>query len=353
MQGVEPAMLGAARSSVSKRPAEAARRSRDREVAPPRVPATPDRPAGPAETLPLRDLTDLLTRAWAVRLRALGVSTDFAPPVPAAEDPQELDALEAWTLREALLRHGLAGVAAEDAGDRLARAGRTPAGPLGERALAPLAREAAALVAAARRAADGGAKTLQRRTVRVALGHEEVAGEVGGCGGGFHLEVTASRIQPKRLASLWTRHVLLGAAGEALEGRLVGRSPQRNKPPEVVRLTPLPEAEARELLAEMLRWRERATREALPGDAGVAAAFFDRAGVFRPGREESALAVFHAAPFTGGRSTADDPSVRLAFGPADPVAIEDPGGGNLAAAMARALWSPLMAHLHAAAEEPS
>ncbi|BAM02958.1 exodeoxyribonuclease V subunit gamma [Phycisphaera mikurensis] len=342
-QGVEPEMLAAAEALVAGRRGDA-----------PAVAASGDAAAGvePVTEVPLRDLEDLMCRAWILRLRALGVGADFADAVPEAEDPQELDALEDWQLREALLAHGLGGVGAEEARRRLAAAGRTPAGAMGDRVLGRLAAEAEAVAAAVERAAGaGGLASFAPLTIEAEVDDVRVAGRVERVRPGLHLHATSSRLKAKRRAAAWVRHVVLAAAGEGRRGVVVGR-PEAGPGVQTLDLAPLRPGEAWEHLGVMLRWLERARREPLPCDADVAAAF-PKDDEPRPSDIEAALARFHEAPGSGQPAAADGPDVKLAFGDADPMRLEDAELGNLQAAMARDLWGPLEACLRGAAEGAS
>ncbi len=299
----------------------------------------------------LRELEQLLTAAWKLRLSALGVATDFADALPAAEDPMALDALDDWSLRETLLQHALAGRPEARTRERLGAAGRTPVGPMAAAPLDRLGAEAAgvARLALENEAAAGG--ELVEVVVEAEVDGTTVAGSVPRVGRGLHLSVTSGRMKPARLARVWVSHLALAAAdGRERFGLLVGREADTAARPGVLTFAPVTAEEARVYLAALFRWRAAARTRPLPCHAGVAWEFFAADG-FDPALAGDALSLFHNRPFGGGDAPAADPDVALAFGGVDPMSLEDPEGRNLAERMADELWSPLVACLAAGSGE--
>ena len=376
VQGVDAAMLDAAGRLLGKRGRRPAGGSPPPAVfAPvgrsPSVPGVPEerslrepntpgggeppaRPAADNADATLRELEDLLTAAWKLRLAALGVARDFTDPVPDAEDPMALDALEDWALREALLDHAMAGRPAADTRRLLAAAGRTPVGPMAAAPLDRLAAEAGGVAALARENAEQAGGNLHGVRVDLEVEAHRLTGSVPRVGRGVFLSVTSGRMKPARLARVWVSHLALAAHdGRPRVGVLVGREEDTAGRPGVRVFAPLGAEEARAHLADLLRWRDEARTRPLPCHAGVAARFFDHRGdgAFDPGRAGDALSFFSETPFTGGGAPADDPDVGLAFGGADPMSLRDADGRNLQALLAEALWSPLFACLRAGSGE--
>lgn len=345
LRGVEPEMLAAAKALEAGR-RESASGGRQQKRGQPPFQEAEKRGLTPfSEEVSLRDLEDLLCAAWKLRLRALGVGSDFVEDAPDSEDPQQTDSLEDWQLRDRLLGFALAGVPADEARARLSAAGRVPAGPMGEALLDELAAEAWAVAAEAQRAAGGDFAGLGRLRVEVRAGGGGplVAGEVPHANARCHLWVEVGKEKPKRRAAAWVRHVALAAAGLGREGALVTRADKGRGACTLV-FPPLDAEDARTHFRTMLRWWERAQGEALPCDAEVAAALAERAD---PSASfvEAAVASFHRGRLPGLKAVALDPAVRLAFGDVDPMELRDADGARLAIAMAEDLWSPLLRHL--------
>jgi len=204
--------------------------------------SAPEPPPGPLVSGPIGPLPDLeadggvvqldeLCRFWSDPLAwfcnsVLGLwSPDEETTV---EDREPLDApryLQAWTVRDRLLRWGLEGLSLDRPGpawDRLRQAADLPLGTLGEAAYDEIAGEAAGIAQA----------TLGRQAgpeapgiaIDLDLGGVRLVGRVGQLYPGGRVEHRAGSVGDKHLLQAWIRHLAASADGWAGSTHLVGRN---------------------------------------------------------------------------------------------------------------------------------
>ncbi|MFD1505796.1 exodeoxyribonuclease V subunit gamma [Georgenia yuyongxinii] len=310
----------------------------------------------PALDAPLGvDLDDLVAMLehpvkWFLRRR---LQLSLAGDVAEVEDrlPLALDPLATWQIGDRLLAARLAGVDQRQAVNAEWRRGEVPPRELGRTTLLDVDTRVAPIADAARRFAVGPATAVDA-TVRLPAGLD-MTGTVPGVHETTVVRTVFSRLAPKHRLRAWVQVLALAAAhpGRDWQAATIGR-PRHNRPGAVVsRLTAPPQAEARELLDQLVHLRSLAAREPLPMPVPVSCAY----ATSRYGGDSEAMALENATrEWNGGFDRTDEHHV-LCWG--DGASLTDVFGTATAAeqawwpqdrtrlgVLARRVWEPLLAH---------
>lgn len=209
----------------------------------------------PREQTPELALEDLV-RFWRsppayLLNRRLGIYLKQERVELGAREPLDIDALDRWSLGDPLVQHALDGIGFEESERLLRGRGELPLGAWGRQVLEGCHVEAQAVALVTRARRDG--PELAALELRVPAGSGRVlTGTLGGRFPGGRIEHTFSQTSPKRLLSLWIRHLALCASGVATPSVLITRT--KDKGPRLDVFRPLEASEATAYLAELVRW---------------------------------------------------------------------------------------------------
>lgn len=294
----------------------------------------------------LADLLDFFKDPVKGFFRAL----DYTLPwdVDTVEDamPVEIDALQAWTVGDRMLRDMLAGMHPETAAHAEWRRGTLPPGRLGMRKateIRDLARDLA-LVALRHRTADGAAYDLD-----VGLGGgRRLTGTVSPVFGERMVSVTYSKLAPKHVVTSWIGLVALSAQhpGREWTGLCIGRGTSRNR---IAQRLFVPPSEPVAVLRDLVFLYDAGRREPLPLPLKTSCAWAEarrddedpygaaqdrwRSNNYRPGDDAEPAHV---------RVWGDKPAFDVLLGAPRP-GEEMPGESTRLGALAARLWRPVLA----------
>ncbi|WP_204800872.1 exodeoxyribonuclease V subunit gamma [Mycobacterium riyadhense] len=329
----DPAALAAAESASGKRRT-------------PKAFITDRLPAVPAADVPLADLLDFFKDPVKGFFRAL----DYTLPweVDTVEDamPVEIDALQAWTVGDRMLRDMLRGMHPDVAANAEWRRGTLPPGRLGMRKateIRDLARELAiAALRHQRVAADA-------HDIDVDLGDgRRVTGTVSPVFGEHLVSVTYSKLAPKHVLASWVELVALAAQPPDRDWTAVciGRGKSRNRVAQRL-FAPPPDPAA--VLRDLVLLYDAGRREPLPLPLKTSYAWAEaRRDDENP--YEAARDRWESNSFRDGddrepahlRVWGEKPAFDVLLGPPR-VGEETPRENTRLGALARRLWLPLLA----------
>ncbi|GAA4346361.1 exodeoxyribonuclease V subunit gamma [Angustibacter luteus] len=265
--------------------------------------------------------------------------------------PLELDGLQKWAVGDRLLGARLADV---DPGRAVAaewRRGHVPPRELGRATLAEVAERVEPIVDAAARYAAGQARVVD---VRADLpGGFVVSGSVPGVHGDVLLRSVYSRVSGKHRLRAWVQLLALVASepDRAWRAVTVGRSAGRSASSTAMGLRTPDPAWAAQRLEELVRLRERATRELLPMPVDTALAYAQS----RFAGDAEVQALEDARRVWKSGFEASDEYHELGWGPG--AALDDllgtpdpteqkwwPQDSSRLGVLARRVWQPLLDH---------
>ncbi|MCV7074993.1 exodeoxyribonuclease V subunit gamma [Mycobacterium szulgai] len=302
-------------------------------------------PAAPPQDVTLADLLDFFKDPVKGFFRTL----DYTLPwdVDTVEDamPVEIDALQAWTVGDRMLRDMLGGMHPDTAAHAEWRRGTLPPGRLGMRKateIRDLARDLA-LVALRHRAGDGDAYDLD-----VDLGSgRRLTGTVAPVFGSHTVAVTYSKLAPKHVLAAWIALVALAAQspGRQWTALCIGRGKSRNR---IAQRLFAPPPDPLAVLRDLVSLYDAGRREPLPlplktscawaearrddDDPYAAALQTWQSNNYRPGDDSEPA---HA------RVWGERPRLDALLGP--PRAGEEmPGENTRLGSLAMRLWQPML-----------
>ncbi|MDP7112784.1 MAG: hypothetical protein QGH45_12510, partial [Myxococcota bacterium] len=275
--------------------------------------------------------------------RRIGVQAAADVPPPEDHEPLELDSLDAYHVRTALLDRTLAKVDADEAFDRARAEGLLPLGTPGRSQFDQALGEVESFVdeiEGLRRGAP-----LDPVDVDIRCGDARITGHLGDLWPAGRLAYTTGRIAAKHRLALWIRHLALNANAAPLAPRnsvLLGRDQGRG----VDRIDLRPVADATALLADLVALYRIGLRRPL--------AFFPRAACAyvmelraRDGQPDAGTRAMNAAygqwraTKRGSPGESGVPAVARLFADADPLAA-DPDGELGFRTLARRVFEPLL-----------
>jgi len=323
-----------ARQSLAPRPVPAA-------FLPRPLPAPPD----PAPRVTIEELIRFFRLPAACLLeRTLGMRIESALQQAADREPLELGPLERYQLADWLL----AKLTGDDPPapaelERLARArGELPLGEPGSAAFRGLLERVEPVVAAWRRNTQG--PPLDPLDVALVLGDARLTGRLDRLWPHARVEATAGRIDPRRLLALWIRHLVLcchaehGSSKRGMRSILLGRS--SGSEPEVVAFG-RPGADPAKILSSLVDLYRLGCREPLRFFPATSHAW--ATGSAHPRDPLACRNVYQAwAGAYNDRREESQPAVRLLFGNARPLDDLSPDDPRSFAALAHAVYGPLL-----------
>ncbi len=304
-------------------------------------------------TVELSDLVAMLEHPVKYFLRRrLGLSVAGEVAEVADRLPLVLDPLDAWGIGERFLQARLAGVPDDRSMHAEWRRGMAPPKELGRRALLDVGNRVVPIAGAA--AGERGAEAV---AVDVAVDLPSgltLTGTVPGVHDTTVLRATYSRLAPKHRLRAWVQLLALAAAhpGRPWRTATVGRPDHQRPGAYIARLTAPGQAEARELLDQLLQLHALALREPLPLPVPVACTY----ATARSAGDSADMALLsarrawdgdqflredeHHVICWGRNASLDDvlgvPSAaERAWFPEDPTRL---------GVLARRVWDPLLAH---------
>ena len=254
--------------------------------------------------------------------RRIGVPVAADPPVPEDREPLELDTLDAYQVRTALLDRTLAKMDADEAFDRTRGDGLLPLGTPGRsqfdqllREVEPFAREIEAL-------RKGG--PLDPLGIDLRCGGMRLTGHLGHLWPAGQLAYTTGKIRAKHRLDLWIRHLALNAVAAATAPRnsvQLGRDQGRG----VDRIDLRPVADAHARLADLVELYRIGLRRPLAFFPRAACAYAEelRARAGQPDAEARATKAAYGrwrASKQGTPGESQEPAVARLFADADPLA---------------------------------
>jgi len=166
-----------------------------------------------------------------------------------AREPLDIDNLARWSIGEVLIKHCLDGIAPDESERLLRGRGELPFGDWGRKLLNDYRTQAEAIASTtlARRGGDA----IERLELRIELDSGTLlTGTLDGRFPGGRVEHTFSQTSPKRVLTLWIRHLAQCAAGVPAPSALVTQV--KDKPPRVETFRPLEASEARAYLEHLV-----------------------------------------------------------------------------------------------------
>ena len=200
--------------------------------------------------IPLEDLVRFWKSPPAYLLnRRLGIYLKLERVKLGAREPLDMTALDRWWIGDPLVQHCLEGIELDESERLLRGRGELPLGQWGRHVLEECHHEAQG-VASTTLARRGGA---ERQALELGLdaGGRRICGTLGGLFPSGRVEHTFSQSAPKRLLSLWIRHLALCASGVGEPSMLVTRVKDKGTRVDLYR--PLAVSEARAYLDELVR----------------------------------------------------------------------------------------------------
>ena len=300
----------------------------------------------PIDGLELSTLTRFLKNPARILVKQrLGVQIDDEVSVVDDRDPQKLDSLAKWQVRDDAIAAQSDGRAA-DLQPAMRAGGRLPLGTPGDLAFVGQNEAARAVVEARRRLQDG--RATERRILAVDLDGVRLHGPVDGLLDDLRVAVTASDLKPKRELEAWVEHLMVCAAEPEVSrttwllgwndkgGRLARRT-----------LSPVDADVARGHLADLVDLYVQGQRWPLPFCAEPSKLWWQLTASPDATKDPVEAA---AKAWEGDFDAGKDPHVGLAFDDAvPPTAAADLGIGlppDLSfTALARRVMEPLLAHL--------
>lgn len=280
-------------------------------------------PAEGEREITLDDLVSFF-RQPAVHLmrRRIGVQTVADAPLPGDREPLELDGLDAYQVRTALLDRTLAKVDPDESFLRTRAEGLLPLGTPGRAQFDQLLRDVEPFAAKLTALQEG--TPLEPLAVDLRCGDTRVTGHLGDLWPAGRVAVTAGLLAAKHSLELWIRHLALNAVappGHPCNSILLGRGRDRD----VDRRDLRPVDDAALLLADLVTLYQLGSRVPLP--------FFPRAAL----AYAEAFRASGATPDAGSRAVdaayrqwrpnrhgqageSEDPSVARLFSVGDPLA---------------------------------
>ena len=247
-------------------------------------------------------------------------------------EPMSLDALDAWIIATPLIELAKRGDLPQDATALLRASGEIPLGAPGEREIERVRRDVTELTAIAR---SFGVAPHPPQVIDVNLGVQHLHGWVRDRYDTGTVHTTYSKLDSGGELRLWVRHLAINAMprvnGPRIS-RLVGRD-EGSHEPAVLTFPEMPQEEARELLRDLCRIRDRAMTRPSP---------FDRSGA-RAYAVEFLKKGDHAAALTAAKrktSNFENHYAALAFD--DGEALGDAAQEQAFAEVALAVYAPLL-----------
>jgi exodeoxyribonuclease V gamma subunit len=166
-------------------------------------------------------------------------------------EPFDLDALASYQLRDHLLAQRLKGHDVDELERLLNATGALPEGPFGEAVLDDTATRVEQFREHLEPMLESGREPVE---VDLNLDGFNLSGWLTGVGPQGVFTYRAAKIRPADRLRLWLNHLALNAAAPAgveCRSRHLGEG-EKNRPPELVELAPLPAEQAKTLLADLL-----------------------------------------------------------------------------------------------------
>ncbi|HTY35311.1 exodeoxyribonuclease V subunit gamma [Mycobacterium sp.] len=303
-------------------------------------------PPPPVTDVALADLLDFFKDPAKGFFRALDCTLPWDVDEISDAMPVEIDALEAWTVGDRMLRDMLGGMHPDTAANAEWRRGTLPPGRLGVRKAKDIrdrARELA-LAALQHRTVDGAA-----HDVAIDLGGgRRLTGTVTPVFGERTVSVTYSKLAPKHVLASWIGLVALAAQtpGRDWSALCIGRGQSQNR---IAQRLFAPPSAPLAVLQGLVALYDAGRREPLPLPLKTSCAW---AEARRDGEDPRAAA---QAKWAGTRFSPGDDAERAhvrVWGERAPLAVllgpprpgeETPGEDTRLGALAARLWSPLLA----------
>jgi len=236
--------------------------------------------------------------------RRLGVYLDPHRVELRDREPLELDGLDAWKMGDPLIAHALADRSLPESEELFRHRGILPLGAWGTITLKRIS-ELSTQIANRARGFRGGAELPSLTGLVKLSGGIDLEATIDCRFPGGLVVATYSTLRAKHVLAAWIRHLAACALGSEARSFLVGRE---KKKVNHVELSPVSQAEAKLLLAEIVDWFWRGQRIALPfvpatseayarsflGGASAAKALEEAVSAYKPEPDDSGLFDPHA-----------------------------------------------------------